>query len=112
MTVFKQRKGYRRAILVSSISMLTLFVIASSDNSLLFLYVRQKLGWTITKYSLFSGIINGVGVFGTVFWVYFIHKKLNCAEDNLIMVGLGISVNSSILYAIATNDWFIYVGME
>lgn len=92
--------------------MLTLFVIASSDNSLLFLYVRQKLGWTLTKYSLFSSIINGVGVIGTLFWVYFIHKKLKCAENNLIMAGLAISINSSVLYALARNDWFIYVGKQ
>lgn len=90
--------------------MLTLFVVASSDNSLLFLYVRQKLGWTLTKYSLFSSITNGMGVPGTLFWVYLIHKKLKCPEDSLIMGGLAISLNSSLLYAFAINDRFIYAG--
>lgn len=90
--------------------MLTLFVIASSDNALLFLYVRQKLGWTLTKYSLFSSIINGIGIAGTVFWVYLIHKKLKWSENNLIMAGLAITTNSSLLYAFAVNDRFIYAG--
>lgn len=109
-TLFRKRDDCNRAILICSISMLTLFVIASSDNSMLFLYVRQKLAWTLEKYSLFSSIINGIGVTGTIFWVYFIHKKMKCSEDSIIMTGLAISLNASLLYAFAINDNFIYAG--
>lgn len=90
--------------------MLTAFIIASSDNSLLFLYLRQKLGWTLTKYSLFSSITSGIGVASTVFWVYIVHKKIGCSENNLITAGLIVTLKSTVLYAIASNDWFIYVG--
>lgn len=110
ITIFKRREHHSRIVLLTSMGLLTLIVMASSDNSLMFMYVRQKLNWSLRKFTLFSSITNVAGILGTLFFVYVLHKMMKIADTAVLLLGLCSMIIGSLLYGIAKSDWYIYAG--
>lgn len=110
-TTFKCREYFIRAIILLNLLILTVHMfIMNGDSSIMFLYLREKFDWTLTKFTLFNSATSVVWIIGTMGGTYILHKLFNVREAVLILVGLISTTLASLLQGFGTTDWYLYTG--
>ncbi|XP_072395910.1 probable peptidoglycan muropeptide transporter SLC46 [Diabrotica undecimpunctata] len=110
-TVFKKRENYDRCIVVSIVVTITIMnYIANGENVVRFPFLREKLGWTLTKNNYFNAASHIITIVGTVGATLVLHGKLHMKETVISLIGILGFVGNSFLRGAATNDAYIYVG--
>lgn len=108
----KPRNNYAREILL----LMTLFsifaVLASGDGGITFLYLREKFGWTLTKFTLYNSAMSVISLLSTVIGTLVLHKYLAVTESVLILMGLISATDGHLMQGLATKNWHIYAGKE
>lgn len=80
------------------------------DGGVIFLFMREKLHWTLKKYTLFSCFSSIFWVFGTTVGIYVLNKLLKIPELLVVLTGLMCLCTSSIIQGLATQDVHVYFG--
>ncbi|CAH0551578.1 unnamed protein product [Brassicogethes aeneus] len=108
-STFKERESYTRPIILLSILLLTLYIfVINGDASITFLYLRDKMQWSLKQYTIFSSIGTVIFIVGTVFGIYILHTLLNITESVLVLCGFLSFMNGHLIQGLATKDWHIY----
>lgn len=110
-TTFKCREYFIRAIILLNLLILTVHMfIMNGDGAIMFLYLREKFDWTLTKFTLFNSATSVVWIIGTMGGTYILHKLFNVGEAVLILVGLISTTIASLLQGFGTTDWYLYTA--
>lgn len=109
-TITRQRRDYNRAIFLCLILISIISAFIDREASMLYLFVRRKFQWSLRKYTLFTSCVSVISMLGTIFSTYVLNKKLKIPEATLMLIGLFALLNGSVLYGLASNDWYMYVG--
>ncbi|XP_057670594.1 hippocampus abundant transcript 1 protein-like [Diorhabda carinulata] len=110
-TLTKARENNRRSIILISILVLILInFVGSGEFGVMFLFLREKLNWNVTKYTLYLSITTVFSVCGTMMSIYIIHKKCAMRETLLALIGLCFMFICVLLQGLAIYDHFIYIG--
>lgn len=108
---FKKRDHFNRTVLLSGILILSLYMFSIfGDGSVMFLFLREKLHWTLRKFTLFSCFSSIFWVFGTTVGIYVLSKLLKIPEVLVAFAGLMCVFTSSLMQGLATQDLHIYLG--
>ncbi|VEN61032.1 unnamed protein product [Callosobruchus maculatus] len=105
---WKKREHYKRAIIILCVGLLTVYVFIINGSGLTFQYLREKFGWTMTRYSVFISVESLVSMIGSFLNTYFLHTVLKVTESVLVLVGCVSLLNASLLMALATSNAVIY----
>lgn len=81
-----------------------------SDITITFLYLREKLSWTVEKYTLYISGKSSLNIIGTFIGVYLLHKLLGIPEAPLLILGFTSLIVGYAIMAFAVNDLQIYIG--
>lgn len=87
-----------------------IFSLMMGEQGLTYLFLREKFGWTLEKYTMYNSALSAVGIFGVFLSIYILHKLLSVTESVLILMGLINGLNGSLLQGLATKDVHIYIG--
>ncbi|XP_018576193.1 proton-coupled folate transporter isoform X2 [Anoplophora glabripennis] len=110
-TTFKRREYFIRSIILLNLLILTIHIfIMNGDGSIMFLYLREKFDWTLTKFTLFNSATSVVWIIGTMGGTYILHKLCNIKEAALILVGLISTTAGSLLQGFGKADWYLYTA--
>ncbi|KAJ8931992.1 hypothetical protein NQ314_015038 [Rhamnusium bicolor] len=110
-TAVKKRENFKRAIILSSVVILSFYIFSiNGDNGIMFLYLREKFDWTLTKYTLYSSATNVIWIIGTITGTFLLHKLLKVKEAVLLLVGFISIVIAALLQGLARSDWYIYTA--
>ncbi|ENN78722.1 hypothetical protein HUJ04_002793 [Dendroctonus ponderosae] len=109
-TPFIQREGSKRTLLLLIMISMLLGFTSTGSGQLFFFFVREKLQWTLTKFTWYGTVVNILGLFATAVVVYLFHTVLKIKETVLIFVGSLFSVVSLITLGLALKDWQVYLG--
>ncbi|XP_050306771.1 proton-coupled folate transporter-like [Anthonomus grandis grandis] len=109
-TPFKRRENYTRAVLLLTLLSMLLGYLAMGSAGIFFYFVRTKLQWTLTAFTLYGTVQNILGIFGAVFVMYLLHTYFKIREIFLILVGMFFSIISTVMFGLANRDWQIYLG--
>nr|CAH7748371.1 unnamed protein product [Callosobruchus chinensis] len=104
----KKREQYKRAIILLCVGILTVYIFIINGNTLTFQYLREKFGWTLTRYTIFSSAESVVWTIGSFLCTYILHNVLKVAESVLVLVGCISMMNGSLLMALARSNAVIY----
>ncbi|CAH1961524.1 unnamed protein product [Acanthoscelides obtectus] len=104
----KKREHSKRAVICLCVGILTVYIFIINGNTLTFQYLREKFGWTLTRYTIFSSIESVVWTIGSFLATYILHKVLKVTESVLILVGCISMLNTSLLFALARSNAVIY----
>lgn len=108
--VFKPRERRKRAILLSSVVLLVLYIYQHYNNSVLFLYLRESFAWSLEQFTVFKTIFLSLWIVGTMFVVGVLHKVLRIPETALLLVGFLSMLNGALMFGLASSGWHIYAG--
>lgn len=108
----KPRENYAREVLLLMTLLSIVSVLSFGDGGITFLYLREKFGWTLTKFTLYNSAMSVVSIFGNLVGTLLLHKLLTVTESVLILIGLIATVNGHLIQGLATKNWHIYAGME
>lgn len=93
------------------IVLIVAFLLAvTADGSIIFLYLRRKLDWSLEKYTLYNGGRSLAWICGSMVGGYILHKLLDIPEAILILIGFLCTCGSTIIQGFATKDWHMYLG--
>lgn len=110
-TTFKQRENNDRSLILLLSTALILFTFANNgDNFIQFIYLRKKLDWNLTKYTLYYGMTSFLWATGALTGTFLFHNKLKIKECNLALLGTLSIIGCFILQELAFNDLYIYLG--
>lgn len=110
-TLFRRRDNYDRAILFSVIVLMITFVLTyTSDDGVIFLYVREKFHWSLKVFTFFSSINNVAWIIGSIIGAYVLNKLLHISETAVMLLGLVSCSSSAILLGLAITNWEVYTG--
>ncbi|KAL3288495.1 hypothetical protein HHI36_002937 [Cryptolaemus montrouzieri] len=108
-SVARKRSNYERSIILLCIAITSLFIFAFiADNSIIYLFLRSKFGWSLQKYNIFYSLRESLSIVGLFLGVYGLHKKLGVSESILILMGSLSSFSSSLVQGLASIDAHIY----
>lgn len=108
----KPRENYRREILLLMTLSSIFSVLAVGDGGITFLYLREKFGWTLTKYTLYNSIMSILAFLSTALGTLLLHKYLSVTESVLILMGSISSIDGHLMQGLATKNWHIYAGKK
>lgn len=108
--VFRPREKYKRAILLSSVILLVLYIYQHYNNSVLFLYLRKRFAWSLEMFTVFKTIYLSLWIVGTMFVVGVMHKMMRISETVLLLVGFLSMLNGALMFGLASSGWHIYAG--
>lgn len=74
------------------------------------LMLREKFGWSLQKYTIYSSLTGVNGVIGGVFGIMVLHMWLKVPETILLLIGFISGLDQALVYALANKDWEIYFG--
>nr|CAI5841121.1 unnamed protein product [Callosobruchus analis] len=100
----KKREHYKRAIILLCVGILTIYIFIINGNTLTFQYLREKFGWTLTRYTIFSSVDSVVWTIGSFLTTYILHNVLKVTESVLVLVGCISMMNASLLLAMARSN--------
>lgn len=86
------------------------FGLTTGEASIMTLFLRNKLHWTLTKLTQVNSISSLGNIFGTLFTTIVLHKLLKFKEMPLCLFGIILQSCENILRGIATNDYYIFTG--
>ncbi|XP_044745388.1 proton-coupled folate transporter-like [Coccinella septempunctata] len=110
-TTFKKRPNNKRVLILLCLAITSLFLFAvMSGGGSLYMYLRLKFEWTMKQFTLFTSVRDVASIFGTIFGIYFLHKKLKVEEIILILMGLISCLGGALVQGLATTDMDIYFG--
>ncbi|CAH1110898.1 unnamed protein product [Psylliodes chrysocephalus] len=110
-TTFKQRENNDRSLILLLSTALILFTFANNgDNFIQFIYLRKKLDWNLTKYTLYYGMTSFLWATGALTGTFLFHNKLKIKECNLALLGTLSIIGCFILQELAFNDLYIYLA--
>ncbi|CAG9857230.1 unnamed protein product [Phyllotreta striolata] len=108
----KRRLYNRRAIILLIISCVVILgFIATGEVNVKTQFLRNKLGWTLTKRNVFGAWSSMVVIASTLLTTYLLHTRLKVKEILLIFLALLSAIGSSVLYTVADSDASIYVSV-
>lgn len=109
--ITKKRPNYNRVIIVifTFVGAISTFIMAG-EMTLMFLFLRQKFGWTLEKYTIFSGVQFSISITGTIAGIYLFQNILHMRESVASCICFGAMVLGSLITGFATQDWQIYTG--
>ncbi|KAJ8925662.1 hypothetical protein NQ315_009507 [Exocentrus adspersus] len=111
LTTFKRRERYIRTLILLNLVLLTIVIfIINGDSGIMFLYLREKFDWTLTKFTLFSSATNVVWIVSTMGGTYLLHKILKIEETVLLLIGLIFALVSALLQGLAKTDAYLYTA--
>lgn len=105
----KRRYNRRYIILLIILCVMLLGFISTGETNVKTQFLRNKLGWTLTKRNVFGAWSSMVIVVTTLIVTYLLHSRLKVKEVVLIFLALISGIASSVLYATADSDTNIYV---
>lgn len=82
----------------------------NGDGSVMFLYLREKFDWTLTKFTLYNSATSVIWIVGTMGGTYILHKLLHVKEAVLVLIGFISVITGSLLLGFGRKDWYIYAG--
>lgn len=107
---FKKRANYGRSKLLLTIAATALATFTLyGASSLIYLYTRNKLQWTMKDFTTFSAI-GTVWVMGGFFGVALIQKFLHISDLSFAAIAMVSCIAESIIKALATTSWHMYLG--
>lgn len=106
----KPRANYAREIILLMVASSVVTVLTLGDSGVMFLYMRERFGWTLTKFTLYNSAMSVLSILGNIIGTFLLHKYLSVTESVLIMMGLLSAIDGHLLQGLATKDWHIYVG--
>lgn len=110
-TTFKSREDFIRSIVLLNLLMLTIHIfVMNGDGSVMFLYLREKFDWTLTKFTLYNSATSIIWIIGTMGGTYILHKLLHVKEAVLILIGFISILSGSLLQGFGRTDWYLYAG--
>ncbi|CAG9858542.1 unnamed protein product [Phyllotreta striolata] len=80
------------------------------DMSIITLYLRAKLQWTLKKITLVHSAVSFGAIFGNLFVTYVLHKFLKIKDVKLVILGITMRWLGCLLRGFATNDYYIYAA--
>ncbi|CAH1110900.1 unnamed protein product [Psylliodes chrysocephalus] len=108
-TAIKKRENYDRAIILLTVCSIIMYTFQTNgDYGIQFIFLRHKLNWTLTKYTLYFAAINIIWVIGTMSGTIIFYKKLKFRESVITIVGLTFMIGYATLQLLAKNDIYIY----
>lgn len=108
--VFRPREKRKRPILLCAVVLLVLYIYQHYNNSVLFLYLREKFAWSLEQFTVFKTIYLSLWIVGTMFVVGVMHKILRISETTLLLIGFLSMLNGALMFGLATSGWHIYLG--
>ncbi|KAK4885298.1 hypothetical protein RN001_001569 [Aquatica leii] len=110
-TTFKRRERYDRAMLLTVALLTVVFLLAATaDGNIIFLYLRRKLNWTLTHYTLFASCRKISWIAGSIIGGLLLHKFLGIEESVIILLGFLSVMANAFIQGIATKDWHMYIA--
>ncbi|XP_017785339.1 PREDICTED: uncharacterized protein LOC108568644 [Nicrophorus vespilloides] len=109
-TTIKVRDGYKKPMLLLCIASLCLYIFAINDGSLMYMYLIDKLQWSMESFTIFSSVHSIFFIVGSILGVYLLHKILKIAETSILLVSFVFMMVSQIIISFATDTWHIYLA--
>lgn len=108
----KKRTNYERLIiwLVMTSSSLGIFTMIG-ESSVYYLFTREKFGWNLQQYTLFSSFSISLSIVG-VLSMAFIFKTLKARDALMSMISFAFACIKSLFTLFAVNIWYMYVGKK
>lgn len=106
----KPRDNYAREILLLMTVFSVLSVLSSGGDGITFLYLREKFGWTLTRFTLYNSVMNVISLLSNIVGTLLLHKFLGVTESVLILMGLISGLDGHLMQGLATKNWHIYAG--
>lgn len=110
-TCKQRRPGKHRRILwiLTIMLMLTNFTTHGS-NTVFYLFVRYKLGWTLQDLTLYEATTMLITVFGAIVGLALLKKLLKFSDLSLSMVSLGSMLIDALIKTAASQSWQFYIA--
>ncbi|KAG5896425.1 hypothetical protein JTB14_022504 [Gonioctena quinquepunctata] len=109
--VIKRRENFNRSIILIISLISAIFVLVMyGDGAIMFLFLREKLNWTLSMYTIYSSFNNIIWILGTVLGAFFLHKVLQIKESVLLIAGVLSLLNCSVMQGLASNNFHIYAA--
>lgn len=108
VTFRKREPGIRGAIVMLFIADFFIAIVFAAEFDLLYLYMQEKLGFTLPQYSQYLSIKNMVNGVSLLFLLPFLQKFLGVGDTTLGILG-GVSRNAAfLLLAFNTSPQLVY----
>lgn len=108
----KRRDNYAREILLLMTIFSIFSALAGGDGNIMFLYLREKFGWTLNIFTLYNSYMSVISLFSNILGTLLLHKLLGVTESVLILMGLISSLDGHLMQGLATKNWHIYAGKK
>ncbi|CAG9829878.1 unnamed protein product [Diabrotica balteata] len=104
-----KRPNNKRYILLTWLSILFILnTVNTGDGNVKTMYLRNIFGWSQTDKNVFTSWSSVIGMGGTISLMFILYKKLQIQEASLVILGFISAIGSSLVYALATENWHIY----
>ncbi|OWR42700.1 hypothetical protein KGM_210156 [Danaus plexippus plexippus] len=109
---FKHRpnKG-RNIIILMAIIKLVLITVQVGWSYLEYLYLRNKLNWSLRVYTTYSAVSTITAFFGAFLGVMVIERLLRIGDITFVMIALTTAIIDYMIKAFATQWWQIYLSI-
>lgn len=110
-TCFEKRPDYGRAIIL----MLTVVLVCGTcvidgESSVVFLFTREKFGWDLRDYTLFTGIALAINIVGLAFGTCVLTSWLNLPPAPLSAFACFLKILACVVATFSPAYWYLYVG--
>lgn len=108
---FKHRpnKG-RNIIILMAIIKLVLITVQVGWSYLEYLYLRNKLNWSLRVYTTYSAVSTITAFFGAFLGVMVIERLLRIGDITFVMIALTTAIIDYMIKAFAVQWWQIYLS--
>ncbi|CAG9858828.1 unnamed protein product [Phyllotreta striolata] len=110
--VFKKREDWNRLIIIIIFLAITIIDFTSTGSNIVrFQFLREQFSWTLPKFNWFNCVSHVITISGTIVGTAILNKLFKVQETVIALIGLFSSVAYCFLWGVATNDYYIYVGI-
>ncbi|XP_076686696.1 putative peptidoglycan muropeptide transporter SLC46 isoform X3 [Andrena cerasifolii] len=110
-TCTKKRDGFNRYIVWCCItSLILLVIIIQGDMTIGFLFTNIRLGWDVTKYSIYLASNVMLAIFGIVFGAKVLTTYTGFSEEVVALLSLLSSLAGSLIQCFTWKPWHMYLS--
>jgi hypothetical protein len=99
--LFKHRENFMRTVFILVLVTYILnFFVPNGEGTVIFLFMRLRLGWDTANYSSYLSFTGFLGLIGTLFMVGVLSKMLKFSDGVLVLISVTLAIFSRIIQVI------------